>query len=116
MAARARPAGRLIFTTITGRVTDPRSLNRMLTILCRNANVRRVRVHDLRHTRASLLLAQEDGYTNDHGDAGAQHDHDGSTPTRTLMDTTLRVASERMDDALNLDDSDDEPEGEGADG
>ncbi|MES4887105.1 tyrosine-type recombinase/integrase [Streptomyces sp. NPDC096012] len=30
----------------------------MLTILCRDAKVRRVRVHDLRHTCASLLLAQ----------------------------------------------------------
>ncbi|WP_234341286.1 tyrosine-type recombinase/integrase [Streptomyces sp. NRRL S-1813] len=48
----------LVFTTATGRATDPRSLNRMLTILCRNAKVRRVRVHDLRHTCASLLLAQ----------------------------------------------------------
>ncbi|MGW1798874.1 site-specific integrase [Streptomyces sp. NPDC001984] len=32
----------LIFTTTTGRVTDPRNLNRMLTILRRDANVRRV--------------------------------------------------------------------------
>ncbi|MGW5274339.1 site-specific integrase [Streptomyces sp. NPDC004044] len=51
------PTG-LIFTTVPGRVTDPRSLNRTLTILCREAKVRRVRVHDLRHTCASLLLAQ----------------------------------------------------------
>ncbi|MGC0204819.1 tyrosine-type recombinase/integrase [Streptomyces levis] len=29
----------------------------MLTFLCRGAGVRRVRVHDLRHTFASLLLA-----------------------------------------------------------
>ena len=52
-----QPQG-LIFTTPTGRPTDPRSLNRMLTILCRDAKVRRVRVHDLRHTCAPLLLAQ----------------------------------------------------------
>jgi integrase len=49
--------GGLIFTTSTGRATDPRSLNRMLTLLCARAKVRRVRVHDLRHTCASLLLA-----------------------------------------------------------
>jgi integrase len=30
----------------------------MLTVLCRQAKARRVRVHDLRHTCASLLLAQ----------------------------------------------------------
>lgn len=48
----------LVFTTPTGRPTDPRSLNRMLTVLCREAKVRQVRLHDLRHTCASLLLAQ----------------------------------------------------------
>ncbi|MFJ5803015.1 site-specific integrase [Streptomyces decoyicus] len=48
----------LAFTMASGRATDPRSLNRMLTTLCRDAKVRRVRVHDLRHTCASLLLAQ----------------------------------------------------------
>ncbi|WP_245641169.1 tyrosine-type recombinase/integrase [Streptomyces megasporus] len=35
-----QPSG-LVFTTPTGRPTDPRSLNRMLTVLCRTANVRR---------------------------------------------------------------------------
>ncbi|MGW7634186.1 hypothetical protein [Streptomyces decoyicus] len=48
----------MVFTTATGRATDPRCLNRMLTILCRDAKVRRVRVHDLRHTCAYLLLPQ----------------------------------------------------------
>ncbi|WP_254710326.1 hypothetical protein [Streptomyces lunaelactis] len=33
-----QPAG-LVFTTTHARVTDPRSLNRMLTILCRDAKV-----------------------------------------------------------------------------
>lgn len=109
--APGQPDG-LIFTTVTGRVTDPRSLNRMLTILCRDANVRRVRVHDLRHTCASLLLAQG-------VDARTIMETLGhSTITMTLdtyahvMDTTLRAAAERMDDALNLDDSGQESEGE----
>lgn len=106
----------LIFTTQTGRVIDPRSLNRMLTILCRDANVRRVRVHDLRHTCASLLLASG-------VDARTIMETLGhSTITMTLdtyahvMDTTLRAAAERMDDALNLDDPDEELEGEATDG
>jgi integrase len=101
----------LIFTTQTGRVIDPRSLNRMLTILCRDANVRRVRVHDLRHTCASLLLSRG-------VDARTIMETLGhSTITMTLdtyahvMDTTLRAAAERMDDVLNLDDPDEEPEG-----
>ncbi|MEU2990886.1 site-specific integrase [Streptomyces griseoincarnatus] len=98
-----QPAG-LIFTTSTGRVIDPRGLNRMLTILCRDARVRRVRVHDLRHTCASLLLAQG-------VDARTIMETLGhSTITMTLdtyahvMGTTLRAAADRMDDALGLDD------------
>ncbi|GAA2418019.1 site-specific integrase [Streptomyces glaucosporus] len=94
-----QPSG-LVFTTPTGRPTDPRSMNRMLTVLCRNANVRRVRVHDLRHTCASLLLAQG-------VDARTIMETLGhSTITMTLdtyahvMDTTLRAAAERMEDAL----------------
>ncbi|WP_371598601.1 tyrosine-type recombinase/integrase [Streptomyces sp. NBC_00564] len=102
----------LVFTTLTGRVTDPRSLNRMLTILCRDANVRRVRVHDLRHTCASLLLAQG-------VDARTIMETLGhSTITMTLdtyahvMGTTLRAAADRMDDALRVDESDGDSEGE----
>ncbi|WP_369234723.1 tyrosine-type recombinase/integrase [Streptomyces sp. R21] len=102
----------LIFTTATGSVTDPRGLNRMLTTLCRDAHVHRVRVHDLRHTCASLLLAQG-------VDARTIMETLGhSTITMTLdtyahvMDTTLRAAAKRMDDALNLNEPDEESEGE----
>ncbi|MFJ3654770.1 tyrosine-type recombinase/integrase [Streptomyces nigra] len=96
--------------TAAGRVTDPRSLNRMLNILCSNAHVHRVRVHDLRHTCASLLLAQG-------VDARTIMETLGhSTITMTLdtyahvMDTTLRAAADRMDDALNLDEPDEKSE------
>ncbi|MCQ4082463.1 site-specific integrase [Streptomyces sp. RB6PN25] len=102
--------GGLVFTTPTGRPTDPRSLNRMLTVLCRRAHVRQVRVHDLRHTCASLLLAQG-------VDARTIMETLGhSTITMTLdtyahvMDTTLKAAADRMDDALGQD------EDEGDDG
>ncbi|MFJ4486538.1 tyrosine-type recombinase/integrase [Streptomyces longwoodensis] len=105
-----QPAG-LIFTTSTGRVIDPRGLNRMLTILCRDAKVRRVRVHDLRHTCASLLLAQG-------VDARTIMETLGhSTITMTLdtyahvMGTTLRAAAEQMDEALGLDDQGDSEDG-----
>ncbi len=98
----------LVFTTATGRATDPRSLNRMLTILCRNAKVRRVRVHDLRHTCASLLLAQG-------VDARTIMETLGhSTITMTLdtyahvMQTTLKAAADRMEDALGVDNLGDE--------
>ncbi|WP_374228460.1 tyrosine-type recombinase/integrase [Streptomyces sp. CNQ085] len=75
-----------------------------LTVLCRNANARRVRVHDLRHTCASLLLAQG-------VDARTIMETLGhSTITMTLdtyahvMDTTLRAAAERMEDVLGPED------------
>ncbi|WP_432109621.1 tyrosine-type recombinase/integrase [Streptomyces sp. AA1529] len=105
-----QPQG-LIFTTATGRATDPRSLNRMLTILCRDAKVRRVRVHDLRHTCASLLLAQG-------VDARTIMETLGhSTITMTLdtyahvMDTTLKAAAEQMNDALGTGDEEDGDDG-----
>ncbi|WP_348771282.1 tyrosine-type recombinase/integrase [Streptomyces sp. RKND-216] len=111
--SRDQPAG-LVFTTPTGRVTDLRSLNRMLTVLCRAANVRRVRVHDLRHTCASLLLAQG-------VDARTIMETLGhSTITMTLdtyghvMDTTLKAAADRMDAALGS--GEDERENRGAEG
>lgn len=75
----------------------------MLTILCRDAKVRRVRVHDLRHACASLLLAQG-------VDARTIMETLGhSTITMTLdtyahvMQTTLQAAADRMDDALGAD-------------
>lgn len=80
----------------------------MLTILCRDAGVRRVRVHDLRHTCASLLLAQGVGARTIMETLGH------STITMTLdtyahvMSTTLKAAADRMDDALKLDDSEEE--------
>ncbi|WP_420710484.1 MULTISPECIES: site-specific integrase [unclassified Streptomyces] len=82
------------------------------TVLCRDAGVRRVRVHDLRHTCASLLLAQG-------VDARTIMETLGhSTITMTLdtyahvMSTTLQAAADRMDDALGLDESQEESDGE----
>jgi integrase len=48
----------LVFTTPTGTVVDPRNLARQLDALTEQAGVRRIRLHDLRHTCASILLAQ----------------------------------------------------------
>ncbi|MEU3465952.1 tyrosine-type recombinase/integrase [Streptomyces sp. NPDC006733] len=106
----SQPAG-LIFTSSTGRPTDPRSLNRMLTVLCRDAKIHRIRVHDLRHTCASLLLAQG-------VDARTIMETLGhSTITMTLdtyahvMDSTLKAAADHMDDALGLDEGEDGDDG-----
>lgn len=48
----------LVFTTSLGTVVEPRNLSRILEHLVQRSGVRRIRFHDLRHTCASLLLAQ----------------------------------------------------------
>lgn len=48
----------LVFTSTTGTPLEPRNVNRMFSELVRSAGLRHVRLHDLRHTCASLLLAQ----------------------------------------------------------
>ncbi len=49
----------LVFTSTAGTVIEPRNLSRLFDELTAQAGVRRIRFHDLRHTCASLLLAQE---------------------------------------------------------
>jgi integrase len=47
--------GELVFTTSTGRPIEPRNFVRTFDTLCAAAGVRRIRVHDLRRTVATLL-------------------------------------------------------------
>ncbi|MFJ5230360.1 tyrosine-type recombinase/integrase [Kitasatospora sp. NPDC088391] len=47
-----------VFTGPDGSPTDPSTLTRYFTSLCRAARLRRIRFHDLRHTAATLLLEQ----------------------------------------------------------
>lgn len=46
----------LVFTTKLGGMIEPRSVNRMFHALCAKATVRPIRVHDLRHSCATLLF------------------------------------------------------------
>jgi integrase len=60
--AREKAGGRwkesdLVFTTKYGTSIEPRNLNRAFDAHCKNAGVPRIRVHDTRHTCASLLAA-----------------------------------------------------------
>lgn len=48
--------GELLFTTPRGTAIDPRNFTRMFGELCGRAGVRRVHLHDLRHTCVTLLL------------------------------------------------------------
>jgi integrase len=45
----------LVFTTRYGTPIDPRNFNRSFDERCRKAGVRRIKVHDTRHTCATLL-------------------------------------------------------------
>lgn len=47
----------LVFTTKVGGPIEPRNVNRMFSTLCTKAQVRQVRVHDLRHSCATLLFS-----------------------------------------------------------
>jgi integrase len=47
-----------VFTSTVGTVIEPRNLNWLFDELIATTGVRRIRLHDLRHTCASLLLAQ----------------------------------------------------------
>jgi len=46
----------LVFTSATGRKVDPRNVNRWWDAVCERAEVRHTRVHDLRHTAATMLF------------------------------------------------------------
>lgn len=47
----------LVFTTATGNRIDPRNVNRWWDKVCEQAEIPHTRVHDLRHTAASLLFS-----------------------------------------------------------
>jgi integrase len=46
----------LVFTTASGGPVEPRNVNRMFRSLCKAAGVPQLRVHDLRHSCATLLF------------------------------------------------------------
>jgi integrase len=47
----------LVFTTSVGTALEPRNVSRSWSTLCDRAKVRRVRLHDLRHSAATFMLA-----------------------------------------------------------
>lgn len=90
----------LVFTTSVGTALERRNVNRSWHSLCDQVGVRRVRIHDLRHTAASLLLSQ-----------GVDLKVVQTTLRHTRLSTTAdiythvqadvqRAAADRMDDLL----------------
>lgn len=90
----------LVFTSAVGTAIHPRNDYRAFQQLLRQAGLRRIRLHDLRHTAASLLLAQEVPPRVVMEILG--HSQIGVTlNTYTHVDTTLtQVAAQRMEEAL----------------
>jgi integrase len=57
VAADHWPETGLVFTTLAGTAFEPRNFNRRFETRCARAGVRRITVHDTRHTCATLLAA-----------------------------------------------------------
>jgi integrase len=90
----------LVFTTTVGTPIHPRNDYRSFQRIIKNADLRRVRLHDLRHTAASILLAQ--GVPARVVMEILGHSQISVTMnTYTHVDDTLtRVAASRMEEAL----------------
>ena len=58
LAARQWARPDLVFTTVIGSPLEPRNTSRTFDLLCRQAGLRKLRLHDLRHSSASFLLLQ----------------------------------------------------------
>jgi integrase len=82
----------LIFVTSSGRVVEPRNVNTMLRRLLRRAGLEAARVHDLRHTAATLLLM--DGATI--REVMEQLGHTSISTTANVYGHVLDEAKRRM--------------------
>ncbi|WP_158104599.1 tyrosine-type recombinase/integrase [Amycolatopsis kentuckyensis] len=82
----------LIFVTSSGRVVEPRNVNTMLQRLLRRAGLDPARVHDLRHTAATLLLM--DGATI--REVMEQLGHASIATTANIYGHVLDEAKQRM--------------------
>ncbi|WP_017556513.1 tyrosine-type recombinase/integrase [Nocardiopsis baichengensis] len=100
----------LVFCTRFGTPIEPRNLNRSFTALCKRAKLRDVRLHDLRHTCATLLLAQG-------VDARTIMEILGHSAINVTMNVYAHVLPERQREALDkLGDALDAPDDDGPPG
>jgi integrase len=87
----------LVFVTRSGRVIEPRNVNTMLDRVMSNAKIDRSRVHDLRHTCATLLLM--DGATI--REVMDQLGHASITTTANIYGHVLDEAKRQMAERMN---------------
>ena len=110
-----------MFPSATGRPMDPDNLGRHFRALCDRAGIGRVRLHDLRHTCASLLLAQNVYPASSWRSSATPASRSPWTPAYShVLPELQREAADRMDQALGYttdDEGQDPPEPElGIDG
>jgi integrase len=91
----------LVFTSHLGTPLEPRTVARHFQRTLKQADLPRIRIHDLRHTAASLLLAQGVPVKMVSEILG----HSGSRITLDVyghvFDSTRQQAADRMDDLLS---------------
>jgi len=83
-----------VFATKIGTPIEPRNTNRHLDALCRQADVPRIRIRDLRHPCATLLYDQGVPIENIQDVLG----HSSPTVTKTIyVEATRRVQRDAVD-------------------
>ncbi len=90
----------LVFTTGIGTPLEPRNVLRSFHALCDRAQVRRVRIHDLRHAAASFMLLQGVDMRVVMGTLGHSRLATTSDLYTHLLEPVQRAAADRMDDLL----------------
>jgi integrase len=90
----------LVFTTGIGTALEPRNVLRSFHALCDHAEVRRVRIHDLRHAAASFMLLQGVDMRVVMGTLGHSRLATTSDLYTHLLEPVQRAAADRMDDLL----------------
>ena len=83
----------LVFTTRSGKPVEPRNLVRAFRAICDRHKIRVIRVHDLRHTTASLLKKLRVAPRDAQMILGHAH-------VSTTMQVYTHVDEEARDDAL----------------
>ena len=90
----------LVFTTGVGTPLEPRNVLRSFHSLCDRAQVRRVRIHDLRHAAASFMLLQGVDMRVVMGTLGHSRLATTSDLYTHLLEPVQRAAADRMDALL----------------
>ncbi len=90
----------LVFTTGIGTPLEPRNVLRSFHALCDRAQVRRIRIHDLRHAAASFMLLQGVDMRVVMGTLGHSRLSTTSDLYTHLLEPVQRAAADRMDDLL----------------